>query len=41
LDHDLFGSLLVIVATSVISIGSKGHTTSMCGLTSFDLGSDY
>jgi hypothetical protein len=28
-------------ATSVISIGSKGHTTFMCGLISFDLGSDY
>jgi hypothetical protein len=28
-------------ATSVISIGSKGHTTFMCRLFSFDLGSDY
>jgi hypothetical protein len=28
-------------ATSVISVGSKGHTTLMCGLISFDLGSDY
>jgi hypothetical protein len=28
-------------ATSVISIGSKGHTTFMCGLISFDLGKDY
>jgi hypothetical protein len=28
-------------ATSVISIGSKGHTTFMCGLISLDLGSDY
>jgi hypothetical protein len=28
-------------ATSIISIGSKGHTTFMCGLFSFDLGSDY
>jgi hypothetical protein len=28
-------------ATSVISVGSKGHTTFMCGLISFDLGSDY
>ena len=28
-------------ATSVISIGSKGHTTFMCGLISVDLGSDY
>jgi hypothetical protein len=28
-------------ATSIISIGSKGHTTFMCGLISFDLGSDY
>jgi hypothetical protein len=27
-------------ATSVISIGSKGHTTFVCGLISFDLGSD-
>jgi hypothetical protein len=28
-------------ATSTISVGSKGHTTFMCGLISFDLGSDY
>jgi hypothetical protein len=28
-------------ATYVISVGSKGHTTFMCGLISFDLGSDY
>jgi hypothetical protein len=28
-------------ATSVISVWSKGHTTFMCGLISFDLGSDY
>jgi hypothetical protein len=28
-------------ATFVISVGSKGHTTLMCGLISFDLGSDY
>jgi hypothetical protein len=28
-------------ATSVISIGSKGHTTFMCGLIFFDLGSNY
>jgi hypothetical protein len=28
-------------ATSVISVGSKGHTTLMCGLIYFDLGSDY
>jgi hypothetical protein len=28
-------------ATSVIYVGSKGHTTFMCGLISFDLGSDY
>jgi hypothetical protein len=28
-------------ATSIISIGSKGHITFMCGLFSFDLGSDY
>jgi hypothetical protein len=28
-------------ATSVISVGSKGHTTLMCGLISFDLGSVY
>jgi hypothetical protein len=28
-------------ATSIISIGSKGHTTFMCGLISFDFGSDY
>jgi hypothetical protein len=28
-------------ATSVISIGSKGHTTFLCGFISFDLGSDY
>jgi hypothetical protein len=28
-------------ATSVIPVGSKGHTTFMCGLISFDLGSDY
>jgi hypothetical protein len=28
-------------ATSIISAGSKGHTTFMCGLFSFDLGSDY
>jgi hypothetical protein len=28
-------------ATSIISMGSKGHTTFMCGLISFDLGSDY
>jgi hypothetical protein len=27
--------------TFVISVGSKGHTTFMCGLISFDLGSDY
>jgi hypothetical protein len=27
-------------ATSVISVGSKGYTTFMCGLISFDLGSD-
>jgi hypothetical protein len=28
-------------ATSIISIGSKGHTTFMYGLISFDLGSNY
>jgi hypothetical protein len=28
-------------ATSIISIGLKGHTTFMCGLISFALGSDY
>jgi hypothetical protein len=28
-------------ATSIIFVGSKGHTTFMCGLFSFDLGSDY
>jgi hypothetical protein len=28
-------------ATSIISIGSNGYTTFMCGLFSFDLGSDY
>jgi hypothetical protein len=28
-------------ATSIISIGSKGHTTFMCGLFSFDFGSDW
>jgi hypothetical protein len=28
-------------ATSIIFAGSKGHTTYMCGLISFDLGSDY
>jgi hypothetical protein len=28
-------------ATSIISVGSNGHTTSICGLFSFDLGSDY
>jgi hypothetical protein len=28
-------------ATSIISVGSKGHTTFLCGLISFDLGSDY
>jgi hypothetical protein len=28
-------------ATSIISVGSKGHTTFRCGLFSFDLGSDY
>jgi hypothetical protein len=28
-------------ATSIISVGSKGHTTFMCGLISFDLGCDY
>jgi hypothetical protein len=28
-------------ATSVIFVGSKGYTTYMCGLISFDLGSDY
>jgi hypothetical protein len=28
-------------ATFIISVGSKGHTTFMCGLFSFDLGSDY
>jgi hypothetical protein len=28
-------------ATSIISVGSKGHTTFMCGLFSFDHGSDY
>jgi hypothetical protein len=28
-------------ATSIISVGSNGHTTFMCGLFSFDLGSDY
>jgi hypothetical protein len=28
-------------ATFVISVGSKGHTTFLCGLISFDLGSDY
>jgi hypothetical protein len=33
--------LLSDQATSVISVGSKGHTTLMCGLISFDLGSDY
>jgi hypothetical protein len=27
-------------ATSIISVGSKGHTASMCGLFSLDLGSD-
>jgi hypothetical protein len=28
-------------ATSIISVGSKGHTTFMCGLFSFDLSSLY
>jgi hypothetical protein len=28
-------------ATFIIFVGSKGHTTFMCGLFSFDLGSDY
>jgi hypothetical protein len=28
-------------ATSIISMGSKGHTTFMCGLISFDLGRNY
>jgi hypothetical protein len=28
-------------ATSIISVGSKGHTTFMCGLFSFDLDNDY
>jgi hypothetical protein len=28
-------------STSIISVGSKGHTTFMCGLFSFDLDSDY
>jgi hypothetical protein len=28
-------------ATSIIFAGSKGYTTYMCGLISFDLGSDY
>jgi hypothetical protein len=28
-------------ATSVIFVRSKGHTTFMCGLISFDLGKDY
>ena len=28
-------------ATSIISVGSRGHTTFVCGLFSFDLGSDY
>jgi hypothetical protein len=28
-------------ATSIIFAGSNGHTTFMCGLISFDLGSDY
>jgi hypothetical protein len=28
-------------ATSIIFVGSKGHTTFMYGLFSFDLGSDY
>jgi hypothetical protein len=28
-------------ATSIIFVGSKGHTTFMCGLFSLDLGSDY
>jgi hypothetical protein len=28
-------------ATSIVFVGSKGHTTFICGLFSFDLGSDY
>jgi hypothetical protein len=28
-------------AASIISVGSNGHTTSMYGLFSLDLGSDY
>jgi hypothetical protein len=28
-------------ATSIISVGSKGHTTLICGLISFGLGSNY
>jgi hypothetical protein len=31
--------LISYQATSVISIGSKGHTTFICGFISFDLGS--
>jgi hypothetical protein len=27
--------------TFIISVGSNGHTTFMCGLINFDLGSDY
>jgi hypothetical protein len=33
--------LLSDPATSIVSIGSKGHTTFICDLFSFDLGSDY
>jgi hypothetical protein len=28
-------------ATTINFVGSKGHTTFMCGLFYFDLGSDY
>jgi hypothetical protein len=33
--------LISYQATSIIFAGSKGYTTYMCGLISFDLGSDY
>jgi hypothetical protein len=31
----------VFAFAPTISVGSKGHTTFICGLFSFDLGSDY
>jgi hypothetical protein len=38
--HDPLWNYTDVLSSIVISVGSKGHTTLMCGLISFDLGSD-